>query len=186
MDFSIRRCKPTDTSDIVRMMGEDAVYPGLLQTPYPSEERWRKILEGNDAPGNADLMLVAVSNEQVVASAGLHSAGPQIRRRHVAMLGISVSAQAQCQGLGTALMTALIDYADNWGHLLRIELTVYTDNHQAIKLYKKFGFAEEGIRRAFALRDGVYVDALGMARLHPNPPQLPVFEPVGAAPTRTK
>jgi putative acetyltransferase len=168
------------------MMGEDTVYPSLLQTPYPSEERWREILERNDAPGSTDLMLVAVSNEHVVASAGLHSAGPQIRRRHVAALGISVSAQAQGQGIGTALLAALTHYADNWGHLLRIELTVYTDNHKAISLYKKFGFEEEGVRRAYALRDGVYADVLGMARLHPKPPQLPVLEPVAAAPTHHK
>jgi putative acetyltransferase len=58
--------------------------------------------------------------------------------------------------------------------VLRIELTVYTDNHRAIKLYQKFGFQEEGVRRAYALRDGVYVDALAMGRLHPKPPQLPV------------
>lgn len=172
MTFSIRRCKPTDVSDIARMMSEDSVYPSLLQTPYPSEERWRKIIEGNDAPGSSDLVLVAVSDDQVVASAGLNGVGPQIRRRHVAGLGISVARQAQGQGIGTALMTALTDYADKWGHLLRIELTVFTDNQEAIKLYKKFGFQEEGVRRAYALRDGMYVDALAMARLHPKPPQL--------------
>jgi putative acetyltransferase len=31
----------------------------------------------------------------------------------------------------------------------------------------------EGTQRAFALRDGRYVDCHMMARLHPNPPQLP-------------
>jgi putative acetyltransferase len=51
-------------------------------------------------------------------------------------------------------------------------LTVYTDNAGAIALYRKFGFVDEGVHRAFALRDGVYVDALAMARLHPNPPRL--------------
>lgn len=172
MNFSIRRCKPTDASDIVRLMSDDTIYPSLLQTPYPSEERWRKMIEGNEAPGNSDLVLVAVSDDQVIASAGLHGVGQQIRRRHVAGLGISVATQAQGQGIGTALLAALTDYADNWGHLLRIELTVYTDNQKAIELYKKFDFHEEGVRRAYALRNGLYVDALAMARLHPKPPQL--------------
>jgi putative acetyltransferase len=157
-------------------MADDAVYPSLLQTPYPSEERWRKMLEGHDAPGNADLTLVAVADDHVVASASLHGAGPNVRRRHVAGLGISVASQAQGQGIGAALMEALTDYADNWGHLLRIELTVYTDNLRAIKLYQKFGFREEGVQRAYALRDGAYVDVLAMARLHPKPPQLPVLQ----------
>ena len=157
MAFTLRRSKPSDSGDITRLMADYSVYPSLLKLPYPSEERWRKMLEGNDAPGSADLTLVAVVDDQVVASAGLHSAGPQVRRRHEAGLGISVASQAQGQGIGAALMAALTEYADNWGHLLRLDLTVYTDNLRAIELYQKFGFQQEGVKRAFALRDGVYV-----------------------------
>ena len=69
-------------------------------------------------------------------------------------------------------MQALCDYADGWAQILRIELGVYTDNAPAIALYRAFGFEIEGTHRAYALRDGVYVDAHCMARLHPNPPAL--------------
>ena len=44
------------------------------------------------------------------------------------MIGLSVVAGAQRQGVGTALMQALCDYADRWMGVLRIELTVYVDN----------------------------------------------------------
>jgi hypothetical protein len=33
----------------------------------------------------------------------------------------------------------------------------------------------DGAEHFFALRDGVYVDAHFMARLHPNPPKLPAL-----------
>ena len=69
-------------------------------------------------------------------------------------------------------MAALVDWADQWANLLRLELTVYTDNEHAIALYRRFGFVIEGTHRAYALRRGVYVDAHCMARLHPNPPAL--------------
>jgi hypothetical protein len=46
---------------------------------------------------------------------------------------------------------------------------VDTDNHKAQALYKRFGFVEEGVHRCHALRDGVYVDSLSMARLNPAP-----------------
>lgn len=48
---------------------------------------------------------------------------------------------------------------------------MYTDNALAMALYEKFGFVHEGTHRAFALRNGVYVDALAMTRLHSNPPK---------------
>ena len=89
------------------------------------------------------------------------------------MLGISVGKQAQGRGVGSALMAAMCDYADCWAGVLRLELTVYADNAAALALYRKFGFEIEGTHRAYAMRDGRYVDALAMARLHPNPPGLP-------------
>ena len=43
-----------------------------------------------------------------------------------------------------------ISFADNWLHLLRLELTVYTDDKVAVRLYKKHGFVIESSHRAFA------------------------------------
>ncbi len=89
------------------------------------------------------------------------------------MLGISVLSSAQGQGVGTALMAALCDYADNWLGILRMELDVYADNAVAISLYKKFGFQLEGTHRAYAIRNGEYATSLSMARFHPKPPTVP-------------
>jgi len=62
-------------------------------------------------------------------------------------------------------MAAIIDAADNWLNLRRLELTVYVDNEPAIRLYRKFGFEIEGTRRADVFRDGRFVDSFAMARL---------------------
>jgi putative acetyltransferase len=88
-------------------------------------------------------------------------------------LGLSVAREFQRRGVGSALMAAICDYADDWAGVLRLELTVYTDNEAAIALYRKFGFVIEGTHRAYALRNGAYADAYAMARLHPHPPTLP-------------
>ena len=70
------------------------------------------------------------------------------------------------QGKGRyELMTALIERAERWMQMTRLELEVYVDNAAAIALYRKHGFVEEGRMRAYAFRDGQYVDALGMARV---------------------
>jgi putative acetyltransferase len=167
----IRRATPDDAPAMARLMADPAVFGGLMQLPYPSEAQWRQRLGGADN-GGAELSLVAERGDELVASAGLHPAGAHVRRRHVAMLGIAVLPSAQGQGVGTALMQALCDYADGWAQVLRIELGVYTDNHRAIALYERFGFQIEGTHRAYALRDGVYIDSHTMARLHPNPPVI--------------
>lgn len=177
MTITIRRVTTKDAAAFAKLMGDPAVYGGLLQMPYPTEERWAAQLAGTGAADKADLSLVGELNGEVVASAGLFAAGPALRRRHAMGLGISVAQSAQGQGVGTALMTALCDYADNWLNTLRIELTVYTDNAVALRLYRRFGFEIEGTFKGYAMRDGRYVDAHAMARFHPAPAQIGAPEP---------
>ncbi len=171
-DVLIRRVRTSDAEAMARLMGDPDTFGNLLQLPYPSTEAWRTRLTEWDAPGRTDLLLVAEAEERVIGNAGLHAAGNALRRRHAMALGITVEKAWHGRGVGTQLMSALLDAADRWLGVLRIELTVYTDNAAAIALYRKFGFEVEGTHRAFALRDGRYVDALAMARLHPNPPRI--------------
>ena len=172
MTLLIRRAAARDAAALAQHMGDPAVFGALLQLPYPSEEAWHKRLADLAAASNADVLLLAERDGAIVGAAGLMAPGTHARRRHAMGLGISVAPPAQGQGVGTALMAALCDYADRWAGVLRIELTVYTDNAVAIRLYRKFDFELEGTAKGYALRDGAYVDAHTMARLHPNPPRL--------------
>lgn len=168
--ITIRSARPTDAAAIASYMAEPDVFAGLLQLPYPTPEGWADRVAAFPASSN-NLHLVAELDGNVVASAGVFAPGNHVRRRHASGLGISVAKDAQGKGVGTALMAALVDYADRWGNILRIELNVFADNTRAIALYERFGFVREGLLRKYALRDGRYVDSLVMARLHPNPPQ---------------
>jgi putative acetyltransferase len=82
----------------------------------------------------------------------------------------------QGRGVGSALMAAAIDLADNWLGFRRLELTVYVDNAAALALYRRFGFEVEGTLRQYALRAGAFVDAYTMARL------VSAAAPAGTAP----
>lgn len=172
LPITVRRATTKDAAAFARMMAEPGVLGNLMQLPYPSEEIWLQRLTDNNQPGKTDLSLVAERGGEVVGSAGLHPVGQSLRRRHCMLLGISVAGPAQGQGVGTALMQALTDYADQWGQILRIELTVFADNSRAVALYRRFGFEHEGTHRGYALRAGVYADVFSMARLHPNPPSI--------------
>lgn len=178
MTIRVRRASPNDAAAYAAIMGDPAVYSGLLQMPHTDAEIWRVRLTEICATGKHDLPLVAELNGEVIGSAGLHPVGAGMRRRHVMALGIAVAAQAQGQGVGSALMQAMCDYADRWTGTQRLELTVYVDNATAIALYRKLGFEMEGRHRGYAMRDGQYVDAFAMARVHPNPPAIgPVTTP---------
>jgi putative acetyltransferase len=176
--ITVRRATLADAAAFVRINGDPEVLPNLLQVPYPSEEVWKSRLGEILAPGKPDVLLVAERPgvdgrpPQVLGNAGLMASGAALRRRHVMNLGIAIASDAQGQGVGSTLMQALCDWADHWGQVLRIELTVFTDNARAIALYRRFGFVQEGLHRGYALRGGVYADTYSMARLHPAPPRI--------------
>ena len=110
-------------------------------------------------------MLVACVEGEVVGNLGLETFPNRPRVRHAGSLGMAVRDDWQGKGVGTMLMRAALDLADNWLNLTRIELTVYVDNSSAVALYKRFGFEIEGTHRRYAFRDGGFVDAYSMARL---------------------
>ena len=165
LKLTIRRAVPDDESAYAVILGDESVFPGTLQLPYPTEAGWRERLTAKTNEG--DIHLVAESDNEIVAHAMLFGV-PQMRRRHACVLGISVIGYAQGKGVGSALMKALIDYADNWTTFLRIELTVFADNTHAITLYKKFGFEQEGVLRNYSLRNGRFDDVITMARFNKN------------------
>jgi putative acetyltransferase len=87
------------------------------------------------------------------------------RRQHAGTIGMGVHDGYVGRGIGTRLLRALLDTADNWLNLRRVELTVFADNAPAVALYERHGFAVEGTLRSFAFRDGAFADAYAMARL---------------------
>jgi len=157
----IRAQEPEDLPDLHEAFSQPLVIRGTLGMPFVSLEARRKRLEAS-APGHT--RLVAVIDGKAIGSAGLHPA-EQPRRAHVASIGMAVHDAYAGRGAGSALMAALVDHAERWLNYRRLELTVYVDNARAIALYERFGFQREGIMRAYAWRDGDYVDALAMGRL---------------------
>src|SRR5579871_5354210 len=159
----IRAVEPEDWPDFGEIFEQPNAVAGTLQMPLRSRAFRRERFEQRAKDGSPHL--AAVIDGKVIGTAGLTRL--ENRRSHVGTIGMAVHDAYAGRGAGSALTAALLDIADNWMGLTRVELTVYADNARAIGLYERFGFASEGLHRKFALRDGVLVDALAMARLRP-------------------
>ena len=165
----IRSAEPGDAAGVSALLGRIGVVEGTLQIPDAALASRLDFLQRLEPQG---CRLVAVHAGEIVGWAALHVVQASLRRSHVRLLGIGLAPEWQGRGLGRQMMQRLLDWADNWGAVLRIELFVHVDNERAIALYRSLGFVEEGRHRGYALKNGRYVDSLSMARLHPMPPRI--------------
>ena len=112
--------------------------------------------------GENDHYMVAERAAQVLGVAGL-TVGTG-RLRHSSSLFVYVARQHQGQGIGTRLVQTLLDLADQWLLLRRVELTVLTENEGAKRLYELLGFVVEGCRKMSVISQGELKDEWLMAR----------------------
>jgi putative acetyltransferase len=159
-DILIRALEPGDLPDLTEAWNQPRAYAGTLQLPFTSLDARQKRAAAMPASATR---LVAVIDGKVIGAIGLERF--ENRRSHAGYIGMAVHDAYAGRGAGTALMAAVIDLADNWLQLKRLELGVYADNARAITLYERFGFEREGRYRAYAWRNGEYVDSIAMARL---------------------
>src|SRR5580658_3531948 len=147
--ISIRHSESRDTEQIRQIFAEPSNYAATLQLPHPSVELWEKY-SSNRTEGH--FSLVACQAETILGQLGL-DVSQRLRRRHVATLGMAVKTAARRQGVGSALLSAGIEFAERWCAVRRIEIQVYVDNEPAIALYRKFDFCIEGTYKHYAFRD---------------------------------
>ncbi|MDQ0654323.1 GNAT family N-acetyltransferase [Pseudomonas cedrina] len=157
----IQRFTEAHLEGVAALYNEPAVCRQVLQMPFQSIEVWRRRLVMDN---ERRLQLVAVHGGEVIGQLGLEQY-LRVRQAHVGSFGMGVATAWQGRGIGSRLLTAALDVADNWMNLHRVELTVYADNQAAQALYRKFGFEVEGVLRDYAVRDGRFVDTVSMARL---------------------
>jgi ribosomal protein S18 acetylase RimI-like enzyme len=127
----------------------------------PSFESTRAFVLNNIEQGYPQL--VAISAGQVVGWCDIVP-NPRPIYAHVGVLGIALLPEFRRQGIGERLMRQTLDAARDFG-LRRVELTVRESNAVAIRLYKKFGFAIEGLQRNRILVDGGYENLVLMGLL---------------------
>ena len=162
MKINIRHAESSDFEAIHKIYTQPKVVWGTLQLPFSSAERQRqRLIE----PTEGTYTLLACVDEEIIGHLNLQTFPKSPRRKHAGSLGMGVHDDWQGQGIGTKLMKTVINFADKWLNISRLELSVYTDNEAGVHLYRKFGFEIEGTIKKYGFRDGKFVDVYLMARI---------------------
>lgn len=157
-DFDIREAVPEDAEKLIaflaRVGGEtDYLSFGKEGLPISTEEE-EKFIQSMKEKEHSVLYL-AWKDGEIVGDASLN--GFFRRMSHRAEFGISVAKAEWGQGIGSALLQKIIEYAKE--HTIElINLEVRSDNMRAIRVYEKYGFSKIGTSPAYYKMDGKYYD----------------------------
>jgi len=157
----LRAIRSSDAEGMCRLANMPGYRRGTLRQPFESVDSWQRRIDKRSA---SDLWIVAELGGVLVGNGALQGK-TNPRNNHVAELGMGVADDVAGRGIGTQILLALLDTADNWRGWKRIQLEVFVDNEPAVALYKKHGFQIEGTQVKSSFRDGAYVDTYAMARL---------------------
>ena len=164
--YTIRSAEPMDASSILKsliLIAETGPYilataEKFRQMPVEKEEQF--LLTIKEDPRS--IMLVAISGTTVAAIGDLQCYRDE-KRTHVASLGVSVHPDFRCQGVGTVITQALIDWGRAVPGLETIKLSVMEPNKHARKIYQSLGFqAVAQFPRAYRLGPDQYADDITM------------------------
>ena len=129
---------------------------------FTDEQERQWIQDHLDDPGK--LAISAEVSGTIVGFLSFEN-GPHKRIRHRGTFCISVVKPWRGMGIGTALLQSLTEWAEANPVIEKIGLAVFANNENAIRLYKKLGFVEEGRRpRELKIDSDCYADDILMYR----------------------
>jgi len=103
--------------------------------------------------------LVMRAAERVNGWAALSLVSKRQVYRGVAELTVYVAESARGQGIGRALLEALIEESERNG-IWTLQASIFPENLASIKLHRRCGFREVGRRERIAMLHGVWRDTL--------------------------
>jgi RimJ/RimL family protein N-acetyltransferase len=133
----------------------------VLSVTQREQEKWYQDIVQN--PSKIVFAIKTLDSKEHIGNAGLYHID-WIHRR--AEFWILIGEQNfWAQGIGTEAVSLMKWYAFKNINLNKLYLNVGADNHEAIALYKKLNFIQEGILREHYYIQGKYLDTITMGIL---------------------
>ena len=138
----------------VRAIYLEGIHTGhaTFETEAPSWEKW-------DEGHHQFARLVVRDGETVLGWAALSPVSKRDVYRGVAEVTVYVSENARGQGIGRALLEALIDDSEKNG-IWTLQASIFPENIASVELHRRCGFREVGRRERIATLNGIWRDTL--------------------------
>jgi RimJ/RimL family protein N-acetyltransferase len=164
--YTIRPACPDDAANLLVHLKTAAqqsehllTEPDEFTMTEAEERKW--IQDHLDGPGN--ICLLAEAAGVIIASLGCEN-GERRRAAHRGTLGMAVLGEWRRQGVGSAMLQCLLEWAESNPLIEKVGLGVFATNRAAIALYKKCDFVEEGRLPREVKLGAEYVDVILMYR----------------------
>lgn len=160
----LRTAIAKDASQIVKLM-KAVVKEGHYTLYEPDEYRStakseaKRITEFKNAPGK--IYLVGEIGKEITGFISFDNWNTR-RTAHTGLFSVYLKKKWRGMGIGKILVKGLLDWGKNNPVNKKISLAVFSTNKNAIALYKKLGFKQEGRCPADMIINGKNVDSIFM------------------------
>ena len=153
----VRDLRSSDWPEVARIFRE-GIETGnaTFETEVPSWEDW-------DAVHLPEHRLAAERDGQVVGWIALVPVSPRECYAGVAEVSAYVAEEARGEGVGSALLTAVIDSSERAG-IWTLQTGVFPENAVSLRLLQRFGFRVVGTRERIGRLHGVWRDVVLVER----------------------
>lgn len=104
-------------------------------------------------------------NPQPIGFLSIYNSGEEANHNRSAAVGIAIAEKFRRKGYGSEATNWALDWAFQAAGLHRLSLSVFAYNSDALKLYRKLGFVEEGREREAFYRFRSWYDIANMSIL---------------------
>jgi phosphinothricin acetyltransferase len=156
-EIAIRSMTPEDWTEVRRIYLEGiSTGNATFETQAPSWGKW-------DAGHLADCRLVACDGARVLGWAALSPISARQVYRGVTEVSVYVAESARREGVGKALLRALIASSEQCG-IWTLQAGIFPENVASIRLHKSLGFREVGCRERIGRMDDRWRDVTLLER----------------------
>jgi L-amino acid N-acyltransferase YncA len=157
MDIHIEALTKNDWDDVRSIYLEGiAIGEATLETDPPSFEEW-------DSSHLSSCRIIVRRGSQIVGWAALSPVSSRRVYRGVAEVSIYIAASCRGEGIGKALLDALIEASETAG-IWTLESSMFPENESSIRLHKSCSFREVGFRERIGELDGKWRNTILMER----------------------